>query len=45
MHWSDRSLEESKISDVEQIEFTLTASDEDDWLAEDLVNQAITLKP
>lgn len=45
MHWSDRSLEESKISDIEQIEFTLTASDEDDWLAEDLVNQAITLKP
>lgn len=45
MHWSDCSLKESKISDVEQIEFTLTASDENDWLAEDLVNQAITLKP
>ena len=41
--WSYSELEEKGITDVEEIEFTLIANDEDDWEAEDLVQQLITL--
>lgn len=43
--WSDETFEENGISEVETIEFLLRAYDSDDWTAEDLVNEAITLNP
>ena len=43
MSWSYSSLEESGITEVGDIEFTLRAYDYDDWSADDLVNQVVTL--
>lgn len=43
MSWSYSSLEESGITEVDDIEFTLRAYDYDDWSADDLVNQVVTL--
>ena len=45
MAWSDSILEENSITEIEQIEFTLRAYDEDDWLSDDLVSESIILKP
>lgn len=43
--WSDSTLEESEITEVEEIEFVLSISDWEDWLADDLVNEKVTLNP
>lgn len=43
--WLNNSLEQNSITEIESIEFTLTASPADDWLADDLVNQTVTLNP
>ncbi len=43
MSWSDSTLEESGITDVDEIEFTLRAYDEDNWENDDLLDQVITL--
>ena len=45
MSWSDTEFEENGITDVETIEFTLRAYDEDDWFGDDLVNESVTLNP
>ncbi|MBE6981565.1 MAG: hypothetical protein E7437_04500 [Ruminococcaceae bacterium] len=45
MSWSESDFEENGITDVEAIEFTLSVSDADDWLAEEYFNEIITLEP
>lgn len=45
MSWSDSTFAENGIQKVNEIEFTLRVHNADDWLSEDLVNEAITLKP
>jgi hypothetical protein len=45
MSWSEETLKENDISEIEEIEFTLKASDSNDWLADDIFNEVITLKP
>ena len=45
MSWSDSTLEENGISEVETIEFTFRAYDEDNWLGDDFANELITLNP
>lgn len=45
MSWSDTTLENSGITVIDEIEFTLKVYDEDDWFAGDLVNQTILLNP
>ncbi|MBE6701506.1 MAG: hypothetical protein E7582_06450 [Ruminococcaceae bacterium] len=45
MSWSDSTLEENGITDVEEIEFNLRVYDEDNWLSDDLVNKTVTLIP
>ena len=45
MSWSDITLEENSITEVEEIEFNFRAYNEDDWLADDFVNETITLNP
>lgn len=37
--WSDDSLEENNISEVESIEFTFSASDNEDWTADYFANE------
>ena len=43
--WSHRSLEESGITEVEEIEFLFRAYDYNDWTADDFTNETITLHP
>lgn len=43
--WSHRSLEESGITEIEEIEFLFRAYDNDDWAADDFTNEQITLHP
>ena len=43
--WSDDNLEENGISEVENIEFIFSASDNEDWTADDLVNEKVVLNP
>lgn len=45
MAWSDTTLEENGITEVETIEFKLRAYDEDDWSRDDFANETITLNP
>ena len=45
MSWSDTTLEENGITDIEEIEFIFRAYDSDDWSADDFVNELITLQP
>ena len=45
MSWSNEDLEENDITKVEEIEFTLEVYDPEDWMAEDYVNQTVTLAP
>ena len=45
MSWSDSTLEENGISDIEEIEFLLRAYDDDDWSVDDFVNERIILHP
>lgn len=43
--WSDSSFEDNAITEVEEIEFLFRAYDSDDWFADDIVNETITLNP
>lgn len=43
--WSDESFAENKIEAVEEIELTLRAYDNENWLGDDFANEKITLHP
>lgn len=43
--WSDSTLEENGITEVEEIEFVLRAYDDDNWLGDNFANEVITLNP
>lgn len=45
LSWSDSTLQELEITQVEELEFTLRAYDEEDWSAEDLLKTVVTLTP
>ena len=45
MSWSNTTLEENGITVIEEIEFNLRVYDEDNWFADDLANQTVTLTP
>lgn len=45
MSWSDSTLEDNSITAIEEIEFTLRIYDNDNWMADDLVNEAVVLHP
>lgn len=45
MYWSDTALEESGITEIEEIEFVFRVYDYEDWTADDIVNETITLHP
>lgn len=45
MSWSDTTLEESGITEIEEIEFLFRAYDYNDWMADDLTNETIILNP
>lgn len=45
MSWSDTTLEENSITEVESIEFIFRAYDEDNWFGDDFANETITLTP
>lgn len=45
MSWSDTTLEENNITDIEEIEFKIRAYDNDDWMADDLAKETVTLNP
>ncbi|MBR5774419.1 MAG: hypothetical protein IKY44_06160 [Clostridia bacterium] len=45
MSWFDDEFMDNAITDVEKIEFIFSVSDYDDWLADDYVNESITLNP
>ncbi len=45
MAWSDTTLEENSITEIEEIEFKFRAYDEDDWSGNDFANETITLNP
>lgn len=43
--WSDTTLEENGITEIEELEFVFRAYDDDDWFADDFANETITLNP
>ena len=45
MAWSDTTLEENSITEIEEIEFNFRAYNEDDWSGNDFANETITLNP
>lgn len=45
MAWSDTTLEENSITEIEEIEFNFRAYNEDDWFGDDFANETITLNP
>ena len=45
MSWSDTTLEENGITEVEEIEMLFRAYDADNWTGDDFANQTITLNP
>ena len=45
MSWSDTTFEENGITEVEEIEFLLKAYDANDFMADHLVNESVTLNP
>ncbi len=45
MSWYDDDLEENGITEVEEIEFELTAYDYDDWTGDHYVEEVFTLNP
>lgn len=45
MSWSNNTLEENGITDIETIEFKIRAYDIDNWAGDDFVNEIITLNP
>ncbi|MGN1082679.1 MAG: hypothetical protein ACI4SJ_03960 [Candidatus Avispirillum sp.] len=45
MSWSDSTLEDNGITEIEKIEFQLRAYNYDNWLDDDFANEAVTLNP
>lgn len=45
MYWNESELSDNDITDVEEIEFIFKAIDDNDWLADDYVNEKITINP
>ncbi len=45
MSWSETTLEENSITDVQNIEFKLSVNNYDDWSEDDYANEVITLNP
>lgn len=45
MSWSDTTLEENGITEIEEIEILLRAYNADDFMADDFANEVITLNP
>ncbi|PKM39615.1 MAG: hypothetical protein CVV04_09550 [Firmicutes bacterium HGW-Firmicutes-9] len=45
MSWSDTTFEENGITQVEEIEMIFSVYDSNDWMADKLINETITLKP
>lgn len=45
MSWSDSTLEENEITEVETIEFKFKAYDADNWSGDDFVNETVVLNP
>jgi hypothetical protein len=45
MSWSDTTFEENDITQVEEIEMLFNVYDSNDWMADKLINETITLKP
>ena len=43
--WYEDDLEANGITEVENIEFALKVYDENDWMAEDFINEVVTLNP
>ena len=43
--WYESKLEENDIETVEDVEFTLRIHDADDWMADDIFNETVTLTP
>ncbi len=43
--WTDSALEENGITAVEEIEMTFRVYDSEDWSADDVYNEVVTLKP
>ena len=45
MSWSDTTFEENDITQVEEIEMLFNVYDSNDWMADKLINETVTLKP
>ena len=45
MSWSDSKLEENGITTVEEIEMNFKIKDSENWLADAIFSEAITLNP
>ncbi|MCD8189203.1 MAG: hypothetical protein LUD78_03115, partial [Clostridiales bacterium] len=45
MSWYEDDLEENGISEIEEIEFQLTAYDNKDWTGDYFVDETVTLNP
>lgn len=45
MYWYDSDFEKNEITEVEEIEFNLDVTDDDDWSAGSLYNEKVTLNP
>lgn len=45
MSWFDTEFEDNGITEVEEIEFQLRVYDDEDWMADSFVEEAIVLKP
>ncbi len=45
MNWSESAFDENGITEVEEIEFELHVFDSEDWMANDVYNETVTLKP
>lgn len=45
INWSDSTLEENNISEVQEISFTLVAHDDESWNSDRYVEETITLEP
>ncbi len=45
INWAEDSLEESEITEIETIEFKLNVTDAEDWTADPIYNEAVTLNP
>lgn len=43
--WSDTTLAENSITEIQTIEFTMRAYDSNDWMADDLAHETVTLNP